>query len=153
MPQHRTNKHKVRKVKPDTKPVNSGDEWLTIKQCKLLANVLIEEGSCKDVERILYVLKEWNNTNVSKTCVILCAMCAEKIGIKKCSRCPRNSEIRYCSRECQVAAWPSHRICCDIRVNSNEFLNSWLNLFLCLVFNLQEVLVSPAVVNVDHTCQ
>ena len=53
---------------------------------------------------------------------VLCAMCAHKIGVKRCSACPKESEIRYCSRVCQVAAWPLHKKaeCAGCRVEDVE---------------------------------
>ena len=44
----------------------------------------------------------------------LCCQCAvekERVSLSVCSRC---RVFQYCSRECQIASWPKHRIDCDI---------------------------------------
>lgn len=39
----------------------------------------------------------------------MCLMCNVKPGIKHCAKCKR---VKYCSRECQVRAWPAHKMLC-----------------------------------------
>ena len=90
----------------------TGDEYLSIQGVKLLTNSLIEEGSCTDVDQAIAFLNELNEIVVKKTLITLCSACAGKIGIKKCAACPKNSKIRYCSRECQVSDWPVHKMSC-----------------------------------------
>ena len=89
-----------------------------MKGCKWIANEMLNDGSCQDIGGAMYILNELNKlalkfqTKKTVTHIVLCAMCAERVGLKKCAGCPKNSEIRYCSRACQVAAWPVHRISC-----------------------------------------
>ena len=120
MLQHRTNKHKGHKPDKETIYIDekTGDEYLTIHGVKLLANRLIEDGSCTDLDLAIAYLNGLNSFGKNKTLITLCSMCAGKIGIKKCAGCPKNSEIRYCSRECQVSAWPSHKTSCGSRFDS-----------------------------------
>ena len=94
----------------------SGDEYLTIQGVKHLANSLIEDGSCTNLDLAMDFLNELNEKLVKKSLIMLCSACAGKIGIKKCAGCPRNSKIRYCSRECQVAAWPTHKLSCGFSI-------------------------------------
>ena len=44
-----------------------------------------------------------------------CCEVKERALLSICSKCRIN---QYCSRECQVAHWPCHEKCCDIRVRS-----------------------------------
>jgi len=45
--------------------------------------------------------------------ITLCNHCCELIGDKKCEGCAKNHvDTYYCSRECQEAAWPSHKLVC-----------------------------------------
>ena len=48
-----------------------------------------------------------------------CNKCGQKRELKKCSKC---SYVRYCSRECQTYAWPTHKREC-------EYINSKIDIF------------------------
>jgi hypothetical protein len=87
----------------------------TLAGIKLLANAMIDSGECKDPERAMRVLQTAKAQLNNKQTIVWCAHCAHKIGIKQCSGCPKTSKERYCSRECQVAAWPSHKKRCGCR--------------------------------------
>lgn len=70
-----------------------------------------ENKSCSLDDTLLY-LSIVNACMDAKRKITVCSMCAQKIGLHKCSRCPKDSKTRYCSRECQLAAWPSHKTSC-----------------------------------------
>ena len=119
MPQHRTYTPKFHRPKiPDMEVVlldediGNSKKYLTIQGVKLLANNLIEDGSCTNLDLAMDFLNELNEKLVKKSLIMLCSACAGKIGIKKCAACPKNSKIRYCSRECQVSDWPVHKMSC-----------------------------------------
>jgi hypothetical protein len=38
-----------------------------------------------------------------------CETCGKGNDLKSCSRC---KNVKYCSRECQVSDWPSHKTAC-----------------------------------------
>ena len=57
------------------------DVYLTMKGAKVVANLLIEDGSCKSVDLAMYALYEINNWSFKKTLITLCSMCAGKIGL------------------------------------------------------------------------
>ena len=120
MQQHHMNEYECHKL--DKSKIfldkDTGDEYLSIQGVKLLANSLIENGSCTSVDLAIDCLNELNKICMKKTLITLCSMCAGMIGIKKCAGCPKNSEIRYCSRECQVSAWPSHKMSCGSSFDS-----------------------------------
>ena len=40
-----------------------------------------------------------------------CKVEKERVDLSVCNRC---MVMQYCSRECQVAAWPSHKLDCDV---------------------------------------
>ena len=46
----------------------------------------------------------------------------ERVSLSVCSRCMIE---QYCSRECQVAAWPKHKEDCDeyVRISTNNKQN------------------------------
>ena len=46
-----------------------------------------------------------------------CEETKERASLSVCSKCRIN---HYCSRECQVAHWPCHEKCCDIRVRVHK---------------------------------
>ena len=78
------------------------------KNAKYLVNALIIQGSCTDIDRAVRVLQQINDSVGAGGRIVVCNACARMIGVKRCSGC----STRYCSRECQVAAWPSHKACC-----------------------------------------
>jgi len=86
-------------------------DMITLKGAKSLVNKLITAGDCTDVDRAVRFLQAINDKVGRDRKIVLCSMCAKMIGTKKCSGCPE-TETRYCSRSCQVAAWPSHKASC-----------------------------------------
>eukprot|EP00397_Hematodinium_sp_SG-2012_P048327 GEMP01055321.1.p1 GENE.GEMP01055321.1~~GEMP01055321.1.p1 ORF type:complete len:497 (+),score=90.20 GEMP01055321.1:41-1492(+) len=46
----------------------------------------------------------------------ICAKC-DQLSSMRCSRCKKEW---YCSRDCQVAHWPDHKIMCDLNVKADE---------------------------------
>jgi hypothetical protein len=87
---------------------------IPVKNVPLLVNELIKNKEIH-VEQAVKFLQSINNQIRNNKQVTICANCAKKIGIKKCSQCPSTSTIRYCSRGCQVANWPAHKSCCGAR--------------------------------------
>ena len=86
-------------------------KMVTPGNAKHLINALITAGECTDVDRAVRILQTLNDKMGRDRQVVVCSMCAKMIGIKKCSGCPKTA-TRYCSRACQVAAWPSHKASC-----------------------------------------
>ncbi|GJE92287.1 zinc finger MYND domain-containing protein [Phanerochaete sordida] len=77
-----------------------------------------------------------------------CYYCNEKVGkanLKKCSQC---QYVKYCSRDCQKAAWPTHKLSCASgaatnatitelgQVKYNSAFNKWLNCWRETLFEL-----------------
>lgn len=91
---------------------NGPEPFATISGLKHLLNILIKDGSCKEPERAMLMLQSINEQSNKPRTIVWCSMCAQKIGLHKCSGCPKDSKTRYCSRECQLAAWPSHKTSC-----------------------------------------
>ena len=103
----RTNKHLSKKQRQEP-----GEPVITRKAAHNLVNALIEQGDCTDLPRAVAILQKINDHMGKPQRVVLCSNCAGKIGVKRCSGCPDTAEARYCSRECQQAAWPSHKAHC-----------------------------------------
>jgi MYND finger len=119
MPSH-TQKHltkKERKAQQEGqhKCKNIENALVNVKDARLLCNALIEQGS-GNLERALNMLQKFNDHLGTGRHIVACSFCAKKVGIHMCSGCPSTSDIRYCSRECQQAAWPSHKTTCSAHV-------------------------------------
>ena len=114
--QRRTNKHLSKKQRNiELGLTENGEErFITVKNARLLSNILIEEGS-GDLGRAVSMLQQINDQLGNEKTIVTCSHCAKKIGVKRCAGCSTNSTIRYCSRDCQLAAWPAHRGCCGVR--------------------------------------
>jgi hypothetical protein len=88
-----------------------GETLISVKGTPRLVNALIDSGDTY-VEHAAKFLQSINDQLGNNKLVTICSHCAKKIGIKRCSQCPSTTTIRYCSRKCQVAAWPEHKTCC-----------------------------------------
>jgi hypothetical protein len=98
-------------------PVESeldSEQPIRVDQLKHLVNTRIDMDPSTDLKHAMKLLQTMNEELGIKSSVIICSNCAKKIGVKRCSGCSKTSEIRYCSKECQVAAWPSHKGCCGL---------------------------------------
>lgn len=102
-----------RVIKVDASELGENDgPFINFKGAKRLINILIESGECKDPGHAIKILQDISDQMDKKQNVVTCAACAQKVGLHKCSGCPKDSKTRYCSRECQLAAWPSHKTSC-----------------------------------------
>ena len=106
----RTNKHHSKKERR-----NVDNMLVTRKNAQYLANVLIDQGEVPDLQRVVDMLQKINDHMGNPQRVVLCSNCAKKIGVQHCSGCPDTAHTRYCSRECQTMAWPSHKAHCGAR--------------------------------------
>lgn len=88
-----------------------GEPFTTVKGLKFFCNALIDDGSAT-LERSMEALHLLNARQQKLQTLIPCSFCARKIGLHMCSGCFRTDNIRYCSRECQLAAWPQHKTVC-----------------------------------------
>ena len=93
--------------------VDRSESLVSAKDARLLINALIQQGE-GTLERGLYVLQKIHDYLGDGKRIVACAHCAARIGIKRCARCPNASTIRYCSRECQMGAWPAHKAICSV---------------------------------------
>jgi hypothetical protein len=89
-----------------------GEPFTTVKGMKILCNALIDNDETT-LERCLPIMQTCNAQVKKPTTLVPCTFCARKIGLKQCSGCSRTDNIRYCSRECQLAAWPEHKAVCS----------------------------------------
>lgn len=78
------------------------------------------ESEGMSTELALRMYHEVNLEDGKNLHAVACSKCATMIGFKKCTGCPKTSKLRYCSRECQLADWPSHKACCGGRFAVNK---------------------------------
>ena len=91
-----------------------GEPFSTVKGLRIIANALIDNGDAT-LESCMEMLAACNSRLDKKTTITPCSFCAKKLGLQQCSGCSRTDSTRYCSRECQVAAWPLHKALCRSR--------------------------------------
>ena len=124
----RTNKHASIKDKFNTElastlkkmketVIEDGEKVVPINKLKHFVNLRISLDPSVDLGCAVKLLQTTYKEYDIHSKVVLCSNCAKKIGVKRCSACPKTSEIRYCSRQCQVWAWSSHKkTCCGADV-------------------------------------
>ncbi len=95
------------------------ESTVNIKNVCKLVNILIDDGNTY-VEHAIKVAQRLHDHLGTNKKLVICSLCAKRIGTKQCSQCPSTTTIRYCSRACQVADWPAHKACCGQRVKVNE---------------------------------
>jgi hypothetical protein len=93
---------------------HEGEPYANVKGLMILANGLIEAGE-STFERCMEILQEVNAQSTKPVTVVPCLFCGKKFGRKLCAGCPNVDTIRYCSKECQVGAWPVHKTICASR--------------------------------------
>ena len=96
------------------KPMSESEESIHIDQLKHMVNAKVDLDPSTDLQHAMKLLQTMHEGLGIKGSVIVCSNCARKIGVKRCAGCNKTTQIRYCSRECQVAAWPSHKGCCGL---------------------------------------
>jgi len=94
---------------------NGCERLISVENARSLINALIEEGS-GELELGIKVLQKLNDELGKNKHIIACSHCGKKVGISKCGGC-MNPAIRYCSRGCQLEAWPAHRQSCCLIVD------------------------------------
>ena len=92
----------------------ANERWMTYDELKQRVNDTIREECQGSFERGMRLLQSVEDDLFKRgKTIVPCSVCAKKIGLKRCGACPQSTE-RYCSRECQVAAWPAHRPVCRL---------------------------------------
>ena len=111
----RLTKSELKTVQAATIDVD-GEPFTTLKGMRIIVNALIDNGDAT-LERCLTLMQSCNDQANKKTTVVPCSFCGKKLGLKQCSGCSRMDNVRYCSSECQKAAWPVHKTACRSRLN------------------------------------
>ncbi len=100
-----------------------GDETVlyNLKGLVHITNMGLSDGKIKETDAAVEFLEMMAdafarlNSKENAKDIVLCASCAHFIGVKMCSGCPKGSQTRYCSRACQLEAWPLHKKSCHGR--------------------------------------
>lgn len=88
-----------------------GEPFSTVKGLRIFANALIDNGDAT-LDSCMELLGACNSRLDKKTTITPCSFCGKRLGLQQCSGCSRIDSTRYCSRECQHAAWPLHKTLC-----------------------------------------
>ena len=85
----------------------------SMEELVMCINQWIDQGRSLDVEYAIVLLKcisQILNPGAAKG-ITVCFACQRKLAVKRCSAC----STRYCSRECQLTSWPTHKQDCPGR--------------------------------------
>ena len=93
---------------------HDGEPYANVKGMMIVCNGLIEGGETT-LERCIDILQRVNAQSTKPVTVVPCLFCGNKFGRKQCAGCPNADTIRYCSKECQLGAWPVHKAICASR--------------------------------------
>ena len=91
-----------------------GEPYTNMKGMMILCNNMIEAGDTT-LERCMHFAQQVNAQSTKPVTIVPCLFCGKKFGLKQCAGCPNVDTIRYCSKECQVGAWPVHKAICASR--------------------------------------
>ena len=94
--------------------VVDGESCSTMSGVRIMYNELIDKGQLTLDDALLALQILYISTDTHRT-VTPCSFCGKKLGIEVCSGCSKDCNIRYCSQECQTAAWPKHKAVCASR--------------------------------------
>jgi hypothetical protein len=86
------------------------------KGIQILLNAMIEDDK-STLERGMDIIQQINAQIKKPWIVFPCLFCGKKFGTKQCGGCPKDDTMRYCSKECQLGAWPMHKAICASRQN------------------------------------
>ena len=103
----------------------NGKLCMNEKARQIMWNNMIEDGNitieeCMDISRQIdaQMVAKRPGTNTFKG--VPCLFCGKKFGTMLCAGCPNNHTMRYCSKECQLGAWPMHKAISASRQNVDE---------------------------------
>lgn len=88
-----------------------GEPCVNMTAVRILYNELIDRGDTTLEDGLLALHFIYAKSDAHRT-VTPCSFCGKRIGVQLCSGCSKTSNIRYCSQECQKAAWPMHKAVC-----------------------------------------
>ncbi len=99
-----------KKLEQDVMDLLDRQTGATIEELVIAINTWVDQGQKIDAHYAVVVLNV-----VSETCLgapqkslAVCSGCRRKLALRRCAAC----RTRYCSRECQVEDWPSHKGSC-----------------------------------------
>jgi hypothetical protein len=86
----------------------ASDAFMRIDRVKHFVNLQIDLNPAIKISDAVKVLQGLYDLHDYTGVISICS-CKKKLGVKTCSGC---MSTKYCSRNCQVAAWPSHKGSC-----------------------------------------
>jgi hypothetical protein len=93
---------------------HDGEPYTSAKGMLIIFNALIEAGKTT-LERCMDIMRQINAQSTKPVTTVPCLFCGKKFGTKQCGGCPKDDTMRYCSKECQLGAWPMHKAICASR--------------------------------------
>ena len=91
-----------------------GEPYTSVNGLRTMFNATIDVGEITLQDSLRTLNGIYSKTDTRRT-VTPCSFCGKKLGIHLCSGCSKDCNIRYCSQECQKAAWPKHKAVCASR--------------------------------------
>mmetsp|Transcript_9023 Transcript_9023/g.20056 ORF Transcript_9023/g.20056 Transcript_9023/m.20056 type:complete len:179 (-) Transcript_9023:902-1438(-) len=87
------------------------DAWVPPKEQLISAECAKERA--EELEQLLQKRREaWTASQPTSETNASCTHCGEAAGVLKCGTC---KAAQYCSKACQKAAWPAHKLKCKAR--------------------------------------
>jgi hypothetical protein len=97
----------------------NGEKCYNTRCMLIICNAMIDDGNCC-LEKGMELILQMNVHCDEPITPVPCSFCGRKFGRNRCSACRNDESVRYCSKECQLGAWPMHKAVCASRQYVDE---------------------------------
>jgi hypothetical protein len=74
--------HHLRALRTSYYDIGNGPEpFISLPELRHLANALLDDGSCKNPERAMFLLQDWSEREGKGRIMAWCAHCAKRVGV------------------------------------------------------------------------